>query len=175
MSRPLSQETKAKISASQLERWGDRETRFWARVNKDARGGCWEWTGAKDRGYGRVWNGQRALQTHLMALHYLGIERPPGLYADHVCRNRACCNPDHLRFVTPAVNGLENNVSPFAINKAKTHCSKGHEYTPENTAVVPVISARGYPATIRNCLTCFPSYAKHPRRIFPEVPTKGNG
>ena len=29
---------------------------------------------------------------------------PEGLVIDHKCRNRLCCNPDHLEAVTQAVN-----------------------------------------------------------------------
>ena len=54
---------------------------------------------------------------------------PAGLVADHMCRNRACCNVDHIRAVTPAVNAVENSNGFAAINKAKTKCPRGHEYS----------------------------------------------
>jgi transcription elongation factor Elf1 len=52
---------------------------------------------------------------------------------DHICRNRACVNPGHLRVVTPKQNVLENSLGRTAINKCKTHCPKGHPFDDENT------------------------------------------
>jgi hypothetical protein len=51
---------------------------------------------------------------------------PDGLVVDHQCRNRACCNPAHLRLVTPYVNATENSISPLALNLAKDACHRGH-------------------------------------------------
>lgn len=71
---------------------------------------------------------------------------PPGLVLDHLCHNestcngngscphRRCINPDHLEAVTVEENirrGRSPDVGRF--NRSKTHCKRGHEYTPENT------------------------------------------
>lgn len=59
---------------------------------------------------------------------------PAGLQIDHQCRVRACVNVQHLRVVTHRINSTENVVgSGPQINRAKTHCPKGHEYTEANT------------------------------------------
>ena len=56
---------------------------------------------------------------------------PEGLQIDHLCRNRACINVDHLEAVTQFVNKSRGEAGKH--NKDKTHCPHGHEYTEENT------------------------------------------
>jgi hypothetical protein len=51
---------------------------------------------------------------------------------DHLCRNTSCVRPDHLEVVTREENALRGSR-----NAAKTHCDRGHEFTPENTYVPP--------------------------------------
>ncbi len=59
---------------------------------------------------------------------------PEGLVLDHQCRNRACCNVDHLRVVTYQVNSTENVVGiGWQVHEAKTHCPSGHVYDEANT------------------------------------------
>jgi hypothetical protein len=110
-------------------------------------GDCWEFTGAKKDGYGRVsGNGGRAASsqsTHRVV--WEALVGPIEDTLDHMCRNRACCNPDHLRPMTRGGNNLAG-YGPAAIARRRTHCSKGHEYTKDNTLIV-----RG---TERSCRTC---------------------
>ena len=49
------------------------------------------------------------------------------LVLDHLCRNRWCCNADHLEAVSQKVN-MERSASA-----TKTHCINGHPYDEANT------------------------------------------
>jgi hypothetical protein len=97
-------------------------------------------------GYGLTTIRRRTVMIHKYVWEKVNGPIPDGMMLDHICRNmedkndirhRACCNVDHLRVVTPQVNATENSFSVAAINKAKTHCKWGHEFTPENTYPEP--------------------------------------
>lgn len=51
---------------------------------------------------------------------------------DHICRNKRCINPDHLRQVSDRQNALENSIGVAALNAIKTHCKEGHELAGDN-------------------------------------------
>ena len=99
----------------------DIEERFWARVQMGAPDECWNWTGATDRGYGYVTvKGFRApLKAHRMAYEFSVGPIPAGMQIDHVCFNRSCVNPAHLRVVTNKQNNehkrdlQKNNTSGY--------------------------------------------------------------
>ena len=120
-------------------------------------GNCWEWTGKRSReGYGNgSWEG-RTILTHRESYRVHVGPIPEGFQIDHLCRNRSCLRPDHLEAVPPRVNYLRG-ISPTARNKRKTHCKRGHEFTPENTR--PVRTKYGHVG--RCCRTC--SNAAHRR------------
>jgi hypothetical protein len=75
--------------------------------NVDKSGGpdaCWPWPGRVDRdGYG-LGGGGRVHRIVCAAYH--GLAPFPGAHACHstACTTRRCCNPDHLRWDTPAGN-----------------------------------------------------------------------
>lgn len=97
--------------------------------------GCWLWTGAiHPTGYGQMRTPGTRVSTSAHRVVYESLVEPiaPGLVLDHLCRIRACVNPDHLEPVTHRVN-LLRGVGINATNAAKTHCKHGHEFTPENT------------------------------------------
>ena len=108
--------------------------RFWGRVNKTST--CWLWTGPTDQdGYGLVSIQNKSRRVHRLAYEMLVGPIPEGLTLDHLCRTPSCVNPAHLEPVTSRVNTLRG-FNPPAINARKTHCKRGHAYTPENTMLL---------------------------------------
>ena len=90
--------------------------------------GCWIWTAATRKGYGLFSLGTgRNVQAHRVSYIIARGPVPPGLVLDHLCRNRACVNPDHLEAVPELTNssrGLKGELL--------THCKNGHALTGPN-------------------------------------------
>jgi hypothetical protein len=108
--------------------------RFWDRVVPEPNSGCWFWLGyTSARGYGKF--GQ--VFSHRATYLALVGEHAPGLELDHLCQEKACCNPDHLEAVTHQVNVSRGRLGATNIARGATvtHCRKGHEYTAENTII----------------------------------------
>ena len=115
------------------------EERFWSHVDKNGPNGCWNWIGSKQSaGYGQICLGSRSdnsrhyIYVHRFAYELLKGPIPENLTIDHICRNRACVNPEHLQEVTSKVNILRGN-GHTAINALKTHCIHGHPVDLFNT------------------------------------------
>jgi HNH endonuclease len=121
--------------------------RFWSKVEKTLNG-CWLWGGSRSAaGYGMfyVGAGGRTL-AHRYAYELVRGGVPHGRELDHLCRNPACVNPEHLEPVTHRTNVLRG-TSPSALSATSSSCPNGHEYTPETTWLTP--------SGGRRCLTCF--------------------
>lgn len=125
------------------------EDRFWSKVDTSAGAdGCWLWRGYLDAdGYGHF-NSDSNQRAHRYSYELQVGAIPEGLTIDHLCRIRHCVNPTHLEPVTMRVNVLRGH-GEAAANARKTHCPKGHEYTPENSILNN--NSRRYS---RRCRTC---------------------
>jgi hypothetical protein len=93
---------------------------------------CWIWTGTTRHGYGRIYREGRLQEAHRWYYEQANGPIPEGLQINHLCRVPSCVNPDHLEPVTRA----ENVRRGYEANPV-THCRRGHEFTPENTILVP--------------------------------------
>lgn len=111
------------------------EQRVLANFDKDPETGCWLWRGCLTRyGYGTVTWQQRAQHAHRTVWELLVGPIPAGLVLDHLCRVRRCVNPEHLRPITNLENlQAPGSLSPATLNRQKTVCPNGHEYSEENT------------------------------------------
>lgn len=176
---------KRKARAAYKSPWN--EARFWDRVDRDGVGtGCMEWRGPRhENGYGLFGFAGRTRLTHRIALMIAGIEVPPGMVTDHLCRNRLCCNVAHLEIVTQREN-VRRGISIFAEHAAMTHCRKcGLELAGANLARRLNRSAktsnghkRKTPSQERICLNCWPRswmYAVEKRDPPPRAKTVWRG
>lgn len=68
--------------------------------------GCWLWTATRNAaGYGvLVWATKCYAPHRLLYEWYTAAPVPQDLEIDHLCRNRACCNPAHLEACTKSEN-----------------------------------------------------------------------
>lgn len=97
------------------------------------------------KGYGKFWDGERTTSAHRWAYEQKHGPIPDGLQIDHLCRIRWCVNPDHLEAV-PLRENLRRGHGRTG-RWRMTHCSSGHEFTPENTYLDPRNGTR-------KCRTC---------------------
>lgn len=99
--------------------------------------GCWEWNGyIQENGYGQTSIKSKGVYTHRFIYEYYHDSIHPDLTIDHLCRNRKCVNPLHLEQVSHKENIMRGDTLALK-NSKKTHCKRGHEFTPKNTYVNP--------------------------------------
>lgn len=120
--------------------------RFWLKVDQNGPipehrpdlGPCWLWLGLLNpgTGYGRLHRSNteapRVLNAHAYSYILARGPVPKGCELDHLCRVRACVNPDHLDPVTHLENFLRGN-HPMAILCRSGVCKRGHERNAANT------------------------------------------
>jgi|GraSoiStandDraft_4_1057263.scaffolds.fasta_scaffold01161_8 hypothetical protein len=94
--------------------------------------GCWQWTGSiNNNGYGRFNVGGpkgRSFLAHRYFYEFFTSTRiPPLKCIDHLCRNKACVNWQHMEVVTPGVNTRRAMM--------KTECLRGHPMSGYNLRI----------------------------------------
>jgi HNH endonuclease len=109
----------------------DPAARFAEKIRHDDATGCWLWQSQiSNVGYGLFYAAPgKVVSAHSWAFRRWNDVIPAGLELDHLCRNRACCNPWHLETVTRSENvlrGLSGRLRPGSdertreYNRAKT-------------------------------------------------------
>lgn len=103
--------------------------RFWLYVDKSP-DGCWEWKGTKTSdGYGRIFDSGKPFYAHRISWEFVNPPLIRSAELDHMCHNRACVNPAHLRESTRSLNnqnrrGAQSNSSTGVRGVYRTKCGK---------------------------------------------------
>lgn len=89
--------------------------------------GCWLWTGGRTgQGYGMLRpDGLRQVLAHRHVYELLRGPIPQDRELDHLCRNVACVNPDHLQPVTHALN-TRRGKRRVLWGASTDGCGRGH-------------------------------------------------
>lgn len=79
------------------------------RVAVDPETDCWNWQGptsseGRGGGYGRMSLSGQTVAVHIVSYTHFHGYVPGKKQVDHKCRNRLCCNPNHLELVTHLQN-----------------------------------------------------------------------
>lgn len=113
---------------------------FWSKVEKTET--CWFWRNDTDcHGYGQFHIDGKKMSAHQVSWMLLNGPIPAGLEMDHICRNKGCVRPDHLRAVTHQQN-IRYRVCSMI-------CKRGHPLEDPN-----LYYYKHYGKPVRRCLAC---------------------
>lgn len=69
--------------------------------------GCWIWQGSRGGGqgeYGSIYKDGKSVLAHRFFYEEKHGKISEGLELDHLCKNKRCCNPDHMEAVPHVIN-----------------------------------------------------------------------
>jgi hypothetical protein len=145
-----------------LDKHRDFYSRFWSKVNVLKKNECWEWLSSiSPNGYGKFSIDNYPYSSHVLSYKFYNDNYDENLCIDHICMNRKCVNPRHLRQVTKKINNTENSNGTAALNKRKTHCPTGHEYSGGNLIIKKTKTGEQ-----RRCRICVSKTAKRAREAL---------
>ncbi|MEK6878053.1 MAG: HNH endonuclease signature motif containing protein [Nanoarchaeota archaeon] len=98
------------------------EERFWKKVNKNSKNGCWEWFGCVNKkGYGGFYINGNTCRVHRFSYELKYGKIPNNLHVLHHCDNPPCVNPNHLFLGTPQDNVMDRCL------KGRSNASRGEK------------------------------------------------
>jgi hypothetical protein len=87
---------------------------------------CWEWLGARSKGYGNFWYESKSINAHRFAWLLDGRPLPEKpLTLDHLCWNKACVRLDHLRVATQSQQNMNTDLRSRKPGKSNTSGVRG--------------------------------------------------
>ena len=103
---------------------------FLSRINKSD--SCWNWTGSKFiTGYGYLYGINRTkVYAHRFSYFYFNNALDEKLVVDHLCNNRLCVNPEHLKLCSHKININRGNAPNILVKKERLRtsvCKNGHD------------------------------------------------
>jgi hypothetical protein len=105
---------------------------LWSKVDKRGPDECWPWKSTQtESGYGRTWINDKGYYAHRVIFNLanpgmIELKAPTNKKARgflmHLCDNRICCNPSHLR----VANLRENNLDMHQKGRVKHKTGGDH-------------------------------------------------
>lgn len=98
--------------------------KLWSNITKEP-SGCWVWQGCTNSsGYGYIHLSGKNVGVHRLAYELTKSPIEEGKDIDHSCKNRRCCNPDHLEVVSHLEN-MSRMRESRAAGAVDTRCASG--------------------------------------------------
>lgn len=98
---------------------------------------CWIWKGSiKKNGYGQIWHNGTNWSTHRYSYCCVNPDLDQDDLVRHMCHNRACCNPDHLKAGTNVDNYRDSKESyrTMDLKKRKAIIIEGRHFESRGAA-----------------------------------------